>query len=57
MGARQKLNSSYFLGSLAMACLIGYLTESTFVLLVSLAVFLGVSVNNRDIRWGGRRRR
>ncbi len=55
MSARQKLNSSYFMGSLVIACLIGYLTESTLALLVSFAVFLGMNINNGDIRWNGRR--
>ena len=57
MGARQKLNGGYFLGSLAVACAIGYLTESALGLLVSLAVMLGINVNNGDIRLDGRRRR
>ena len=50
MGARNKLNSAYFLGSLLMAGLAGLLTESWVVLMIGLAVLVGINVNNGDIR-------
>jgi hypothetical protein len=52
MGARQKLNGSYFLSSLVLASLVGGLTESWLILMLALLVLLGVSVNNGDIRLG-----
>ena len=55
MGARKKLNSAYFLGSLLMAGLAGLLTESWVVLMIGLAVLVGLNVNNGDIRLDKRR--
>jgi hypothetical protein len=55
MGARKKLNSAYFLGSLLVAGLAGLLTGSWLVLLVGLAVLVGINVNNGDIRLDKRR--
>jgi hypothetical protein len=55
MGARQKLNGSYFLGSLLLAGLAGGLTDSWLVLVIGLAVLVGINVNNGDIRLGKRR--
>jgi hypothetical protein len=50
MGARNKLNSAYFVGSLALACLAGWLTGSWLAMIVALAVLVGANVNNGDIR-------
>jgi hypothetical protein len=57
MGARNKLNSAYFLGSLLMAGLAGCLTESWLVLIIGLAVLVGINVNNGDIRLDKRKGR
>jgi type IV secretory pathway TrbD component len=50
VGARQKLNSSYFCGSLLLASVIGLLLQSWLVLLFALVVFVAVNLNNGDIR-------
>jgi hypothetical protein len=55
MNARNKLNSAYFMGSLILAGVVGWLTGSWLVMLVGLAVLVGVNVNNGQIR-GSRRR-
>ena len=55
MGARQKLNSGYFLGSVLLAGLAGWLTGSWIVLFFALAVLVAVNVNSGDIRLGKRR--
>jgi hypothetical protein len=57
MGARQKLNGSYFLGSLILAGLAGELTESWVVLVIGLVVLVGINVNNGDIRLDKRKGR
>jgi hypothetical protein len=56
MGARQKLNSGYFLGSLLAAGLIGLLLQSWLVLVFALVVLVAINLNNGDIRFGKRRR-
>ena len=43
MGARQKLNGSYFLGSLLVAGLVGWLTQSWIVLVIALAILIGIN--------------
>ena len=50
MGARQKLNSGYFLGSVLLAGLVGWLTGSWLVLFFALAVLVAINVNNGEIR-------
>jgi hypothetical protein len=52
MGARQKLNSSYFLGSLLLAGVAGSVTESWVVLVIALLILVCIKVNNGDIRPG-----
>lgn len=52
MGARDKLNSAYTTGCLAMASLIGLACESWAMFFVALVVLIGVAVNNGDIRPG-----
>ena len=42
MGARQKLNGCYFLGSLCLACVAGWLTASWLVLVIALAILPGL---------------
>lgn len=50
MGARQKLNASYFNGSLLLAALIGWLAQSWALFFVALAVLLGLNVYQDEIR-------
>lgn len=52
MGARQKLNSSFFLGSVVLAGLVGWLAQSWIVLVIALAILIGINLNNGDIRLG-----
>ncbi len=52
MGARQKLNASYFGGSLLVAVLAGAVTESWWVFLMALGVLLAINVYTREIRPG-----
>ena len=54
MGARKKLNSAYFSGSLLMAGLAGWLTGSWLVLVVGVLILVAINVNNGDIRLGKR---
>ena len=54
MGARKKLNSSYFLGSLLSAGAVGVLTNSWLIFLIALAVLVALNVQNGDIRFGKR---
>jgi hypothetical protein len=55
MGAREKLNSAYFLGSFLMAGLAGWLTDSWVILVIALTVLVSTNVNNGDIRVSKRR--
>ena len=55
MGARKKLNSSYFLGSLMSAAAVGVLVNSWLVFLIALAVLVALNVQNGDIRFSNRR--
>ena len=50
MGARQKLNASYFTGSLLLAALGGWLAESWLAFLVSLIVLVGFNLFFNEIR-------
>jgi hypothetical protein len=56
MGARTKLNSAPFLGSLLSASLVGWLLESWLVAVVALIVGIAIAINNGDIRAGKRQR-
>jgi hypothetical protein len=55
MNARNKLNTAYFLGSLILASIVGWLTGSWLLMLIGLAVLVGVNVNNGQIRGSKRR--
>jgi hypothetical protein len=50
MGAKQKLNAHYLLGSVGVAALIGGACGSWPVFLAAMAVFVGVSIVGGDIR-------
>jgi len=50
MGARQKLNQSYFNGSLFLAALVGLLAQSWLVFFLVLFVLLGFILYLREIR-------
>lgn len=50
MGARQKLNVSYFTGSIVVAAGVGGLTQSCTVFLVALAVLLALNLYFGEIR-------
>jgi 1,4-dihydroxy-2-naphthoate octaprenyltransferase len=57
MGARQKLNSAYFIGAFALAVLVGLATQSWVVFLVTLAVLVASQVYTGQIRPDRRRRK
>lgn len=50
MSARQKLNRSYFNGSLLLAIAAGCLTNSWLVFLVALAILLLLNIYTEEIR-------
>jgi hypothetical protein len=50
MGARQKLNAAYFQGSLVLAAVAGWLSQSWLGFFVSLAVLLGLNLFWHEIR-------
>jgi hypothetical protein len=50
MGAKQKLNASYFNGAVVMAALMGWLTGSWFVFVLVLIVLLASAIGSGDIR-------
>lgn len=54
MGARKKLNSAYFVGSLIMACLVGWVFESWMALIVVLVFLVSINLYEGDIRLGNR---
>jgi len=56
LGARQKLNSAYFTGSLVLAGVAGVLTESFVVFLIFLSLLIVCSINDGGIRFEKRRR-
>ena len=51
-GARQKLNQIYVNGSLLLAALAGWLTQSWPVFFLALAVLLGLGLYTQEIRLG-----
>jgi hypothetical protein len=57
MSAREKLNSASFLGALAVASLVGGLSQSWAVFFVALAGLLIAALLARDIRFKRKRRR
>ena len=56
MGARQKLNQSYVNGSLLLAILAGWFTDSGIVFLVTFAILIGLNLYRRQIRLRRRQR-
>ena len=50
MGAREKLNSAYTMGSLIVAGLLGWATGSWIIFIIAAAVLLGLGLNSGDIR-------
>lgn len=50
MGAREKLNKGHLLGSLFLAALTGWLTQSFPVFMFALLVLLAVGLHSGDIR-------
>jgi len=50
MGARQKLNSAYFVGSLLFAGLAGAATQSWFVFVLAVAVLVALNIYLGEIR-------
>jgi hypothetical protein len=50
MGARDKLNTAYALGSLLTAALVGWAIGSWFAFFITAALLLSVNVYNGDIR-------
>ena len=50
MGAQTKLNASYFNGSLLLAMLIGWLTQSWSAFSLALAVLLACNLYLNEIR-------
>ena len=57
MGARQKLNGSYFLGSLLSAGAVGCLTGSWVILVISLVILVALNLHSGEIRLRKRRDR
>jgi hypothetical protein len=56
MGARQKLNTAYGLGSLFVASLVGLVTQSWVVFVIALLVAIGCNFYLGEIRPKGPRR-
>ncbi len=50
MGAREKLNSAYIGGSLLIAAIVGAVTDSWFVFMLTAAILLALNVHSGDIR-------
>jgi len=50
MGAKQKLNASYFNGAVVIAALVGWVSESGVMFLLVLIVLLCSAVSSRHIR-------
>jgi hypothetical protein len=56
MAARQKLNRSYFLASLLLAGLVGWVTQSWLAFLGALIILVGGNLYGQEIRLAKRRR-
>ncbi len=54
VGARQKLNSVAITGSLAVASVLGCMTNSAVVFVIAAVILLGLSLHSGDIRPGKR---
>ncbi|MCA9088801.1 MAG: hypothetical protein KDA90_09215 [Planctomycetaceae bacterium] len=52
MGARQRLNSLYFFGALIVAAVLGGVTDSWLVFLLTAAVLTATLIHGGDIRPG-----
>jgi hypothetical protein len=50
MGARQKLNANYLLGSLALGGIVGLVTQSWTVFIATSIVLIGSSIYLGEIR-------
>lgn len=50
MGARQKLNQSHVNGSLLLAVVAGWLTDSWVVFIVTLVILIGLNLYQGEIR-------
>ncbi len=57
MGARQKLNGSYFLGSLLTSGAVGCLMDSWVILVISLVILVVLNLHSGEIRLRKRRDR
>jgi hypothetical protein len=57
MSARQKLNQSYFLGSLLLAGLIGWATQTWLAFFGALVVLVASNLYGKEIRLAKRRKR
>ena len=55
MGAREKLNEAYFIGSLLFAAVAGGLTGSWWVFIITTTILLALNLHSGDIRPGKRR--
>jgi hypothetical protein len=55
VGAREKLNEAFAIGSLLVAAVAGYATGSFLVFLIATAVLIGANLYSGDIRPGKRR--
>jgi hypothetical protein len=55
MGARNKLNSGYVAGSLFVAGLLGWVTQSLEAFILSAIVLIALQIHAGDIRPTGRR--
>ena len=57
MGARRKLNRMHVQGTLGLALLLGLVTGSLIIFVVTAAIGIGRGLHRREIRLRGRRRR
>jgi hypothetical protein len=54
VGARKKLNGAFVGGSLVIAAIAGFLTQSFVVFLIGAIVLIGLNLYTGDIRTGKR---
>ena len=55
MGAREKLNEAYVIGSLFLAAVAGSIAGSWLVFIIAAAILLALNLHAGDIRPSGRR--
>ena len=55
MGAREKLNEAYVIGSLFLAAVAGSIAGSWLVFIITAAILLALNLHAGDIRPSGRR--